>query len=89
MSDTPSPPRADEVLNTHVWMAVPDPELRPLSLPIAHYPITIVLLGGALGDYAAYVGIGSAGWVAQHGAKLSFDQARAFFPLLNVERYRE
>jgi|SRR5688572_2875053 len=81
-------PAADEILNTHVWSAVPDPELRSLSLPIVHYPIRIVLMGGALGDYAAYVGLGSESWVARHGAKLTFDQARSFFPTIEAERYR-
>lgn len=80
--------RVDQILSTHSWLAVPDPQLRSLDLPIAHCDITIVLMGGALGDYAAYVGLGSAGWVAQHGAKLTFEQARSFFPLIKEGLYR-
>lgn len=81
--------RSDRILSTHGWGATPDPELRPLSEPIAHWPILIVLLASPLGDYAAYIGIGSARWVATHGSKLTFEQARSFFPDVAVELYRQ
>lgn len=81
--------RTDAVLSKHCWVTTPDPELRPLAEPIAHWPITIILLSSPLGDYAAYVGIGSASWVARQGAKLTFEQARSFFPRIKADLYRE
>lgn len=81
-------PRVDRILSTHSWLAVPDPKLRSLDLPIAHCNITIALMGSPLGDYAAYVGLGAAEWVAQHGSKLTFEQARSFFPLIEEGLYR-
>lgn len=53
-----------------------------------HTTITVVLKQDH-GDYAAYQGMGSPYFVAQHGDKLSFEEACIHFPLgLERERYR-
>ncbi len=50
---------------------------------------TVVLVAGAIGDYAAYAGQGSDDWVARHGDKLSFEMACGHFPGgLSFEKYR-
>jgi hypothetical protein len=53
--------------------------------------VTVVLVGGGIGDYAAYSGQGDEWWVARHGDKLSFEEACCHFPggQLKRERYRE
>lgn len=56
-------------------------------------PVTVVLVGGEIGDYAAYVGIGSradAQGIAAHGDKLTFAEACCHFPggQLDEARYR-
>lgn len=50
--------------------------------------IFTVLVGGAIGDYAAYVGQGHPNWVAKHGDKLSFTEARCHFPTIEEANYR-
>lgn len=50
--------------------------------------LTIVLVAGAIGDYAVYIGEGSPRWVARHGDKLFFDEAILHFPGLGRENYR-
>ena len=51
--------------------------------------ITVVLVAGDIGDYAAYAGSGEPEWIALHGDKLSFKEACAHFPSgLEEERYR-
>lgn len=47
-----------------------------------------VLVEGVIGDYAAYQGIGSDQWVAAHGNKLSFTEARCHFPGITESKYR-
>lgn len=47
-----------------------------------------VLVGGAIGDYAAYVGHGDPKWVAEHGDKISFAEAKVHFPSIEESRYR-
>lgn len=54
-----------------------------------HRGIRAVLVSGGIGDYAVYLGAGTAEWVSDHGSKLSFDVAKGFFPRITVERYRE
>lgn len=76
-----------QVLASRAWPSTPDPELRSLDEPIVRWPVTAVLLSGGKGDYSAYVGMGSPGWVAKHGAKLSFDEASGLFPGVTSERY--
>lgn len=52
--------------------------------------VTVVLVAGEIGDYAAYCGIGHREWVARHGDKLSFEEACCHFPggQLKRENYR-
>ena len=56
-------------------------------------PVTVVLVAGQIGDYAAYVGCGSkaeADDIARHGDKLSFEEACIHFPYgLEREKYRD
>jgi hypothetical protein len=55
-------------------------------------PVTVVLVAGTIGDYAAYIGIGSkehAEDIARHGDKISYAEACCHFPIgLERERYR-
>lgn len=53
--------------------------------------VRVVLVGGAIGDYAAYAGSGSEFWVADHGDKISFEEACIHFPggQLKRELYRD
>jgi len=56
-------------------------------------PVTVVLVEGNIGDYAAYVGIGTkddAAGIALHGDKIGFTEATCHFPIgLEKNRYRE
>lgn len=54
--------------------------------------VTIVLVRGAIGDYAAYMGAGSdLDFVSRYGHKLLFAEACAIFPALALqeEQYRK
>lgn len=53
-------------------------------------PTRAVLVAGDIGDYACYVGHGSALWVARHGDKISFEEACCHFPgnQLDRKKYR-
>ena len=53
--------------------------------------VSVVLVAGAIGDYAAYVGAGEPEWVAAHGNKISFEEACVHFPGGQLEdtRYRQ
>lgn len=55
-------------------------------------PVTVVLVAGAIGDYAAYAGVGTkehAQDIADYGDKLSFAEARIHFPFgLEEDKYR-
>jgi hypothetical protein len=48
----------------------------------------VVLVEGNANDYSAYIGAGSEKWVAAHGDKLSFTEARFHFPFINEKKYR-
>jgi len=52
--------------------------------------ISVVLVAGAVGDYAAYVGSGLPQDIARHGDKVSFAEACIHFPGEQLEeaRYR-
>ena len=52
-------------------------------------PTVVVLVAGEIGDYACYIGHGTPEWVAQHGNKISFIEARCHFPSLKADGYRE
>lgn len=51
--------------------------------------VRAVLVSGKVGDYAVYLGAGSAKWVADHGCKVPFRVAQGFFPRITEARYRE
>ncbi len=53
--------------------------------------ITVVLVAGQIGDYAAYAGDGSPEWIKRFGDKLSFEEACCHFPggQLRKDKYRE
>lgn len=54
--------------------------------------VTIVLVRGAIGDHAAYIGAGSdLDFVRRYGNKLLFSEACAIFPALALqeEQYRK
>jgi hypothetical protein len=51
--------------------------------------VLVVLVGGRIGDYAAYCGQGTPEWVAHNGDKLRFEEACCHFPgQLESECYR-
>jgi len=50
--------------------------------------LTIVLVEGTIGDYAAYIGQGDPVWVARFGQKLLFGDACRYFHLTQ-ELYRD
>jgi len=55
-------------------------------------PVIAVLVAGSIGDYAVYVGLGGkehAHDIARFGDKLKFEEARAQFPYIVEEHYRE
>jgi hypothetical protein len=67
---------------------------HPLGTPVL---VITVLKPGQVGDYAAYQAaiIGDRyvpeihdEWVAQHGDKVYFDEARTIFPEIETKRYR-
>lgn len=51
--------------------------------------VVVVLVGGEVGDYAAYIGGGDPEFVARHGDKLCFEEAKVHFPWIVKERYRD
>lgn len=55
---------------------------------VVKVPVTVVLVRGAIGDCAGYVGVGSPEWVAEHGNKLPVKAALAFFPSIDPRFYR-
>ena len=50
--------------------------------------VTAVLTEGVVGDQAVYVGIGNPEFVADHGNKLSFEEATQHFLGLKEDNYR-
>lgn len=50
--------------------------------------VRAVLVSGGIDDYSVYLGAGSVEWVRHHGAKLSFEVAKAVFPRIDERRYR-
>ena len=52
--------------------------------------VSVVLVEGSIGDYAAYAGCGSPEWIAKYGDKISFAEACVHFPggALREEKYR-
>jgi hypothetical protein len=70
-----------DILASRSWQ-LPAPALH---LP---WPVRALLIAGAIGDYAAYMGIGDRAWVAEHGVKLAFGDAVLLFPAIDPRRYR-
>ncbi len=62
----------------------PEPNSREI-------PTTAVLVAGAIGDYACYVGHGEPEWIRRFGDKISFEEACCHFPggQLEKEKYRD
>ena len=58
---------------------------------ISEQNITVVLVEGSVGDYAAYYGVGNEEYIKDHGNKLSFEEACIHFPggQLDKEKYRD
>ena len=56
--------------------------------PNGHVEIIAVLVGGTIGDYAAYIGQGTVEFVARSGDKLSFIEAKQYFPGIIEDNYR-
>lgn len=82
---TPTPELEGKIL------AISDRSLPQEWPPLTYVDIRVVLVGGAVGDYAAYMGAGSPGFIKAHGNKISFEEACCHFPggALEKERYRE
>lgn len=60
---------------------------------LSRIPVTVVLVAGGIGDYAAYIGSGTkadAEWISRYGDKISFREACCHFPggQLKEENYR-
>jgi hypothetical protein len=53
--------------------------------------IIVVLVSGAIGDYAAYIATGrDPDWCKRHGNKISFKEATCHFPVgLDEDKYRD
>ena len=69
-----------KILNIHTESIIS--EILPISLDI-----TTVLVEGIVGDYAAYKGHGTPEWIASHGNKISYREARRCFAIVE-ENYR-
>ena len=63
----------------------------PCNSALSGEYVTTVLVAGAIGDYAAYTGLGeSVGLIAQFGDKISFEEACVHFPSgLERSKYRD
>ncbi len=60
-------------------------EIDPIGPPVT----LAILVEDEIGDYACYVGHGSAEWVKRFGDKISFQEASGHFPgQLKEELYR-
>ena len=59
--------------------------------PSGHTEIVVVLVAGAIGDYAAYAGTGPDEYIRDYGDKVSFEEACVHFPGGQLERakYRD
>jgi hypothetical protein len=76
----------DASTTRHAVLAV-----RRWSLPAEHIgrvPVLCVLVGGAIGDYSVYCGVGDPRWVSDHGNKLPLAVALLAFPGIDPARYR-
>jgi len=87
----------NDIIEEDKWERLAELEGKILGLNNRCYPdqdsfpgpvIRAVLVAGAIGDYACYVGAGNPAWIARHGDKLSFIEARCHFPYIEEEKYR-
>ena len=63
---------------------------RYLHSSCAHqHRLCVVLVAGAIGDYAAYVGLGTYRDVKSTGDKLLFEEALGYFPSIERDHYRK
>lgn len=61
----------------------------PAQNIVGYIEVSVVLVEGGIGDYAAYCGQGSDEFVAAHGNKISYDEANIHFcGVLQKEKYR-
>jgi hypothetical protein len=71
----------------------------PVNIRVAQWssftdsmPVLVVLVGGSIGDYAAYMaGTESIEYCRDYGDKIRFEEAEIYFPRLQLQkdRYRE
>jgi hypothetical protein len=70
-------------------LGVSDRWLPAPPMGLQRVRVVVVLVAGAIGDYAAYIGAGPPEFVKRHGDKISFEEASSQFPgQLEKERYR-
>ncbi len=50
--------------------------------------VTTVLVEGGNNDYAAYQGVGSHQFIAAHGQKLAYEDAKDIFSMIEASKYR-
>jgi hypothetical protein len=68
-------------ISVAITLSVPGPEVIDRRTAF-----TVVLVRGAVGDYAAYIGAGyDREFVKMYGEKLTYDIAAAFFPSMALE----
>jgi len=75
-----------KILST-ITFCVPGP-----SNPRRRTDVTVILVEGAVKNYAAYIGAGrDARWVRKYGNKMTYQEALTFFPSMVLEeaRYRK
>lgn len=75
-----------QVLAINKRRFVKEPDMDDPAVP--YVIVSTVLVAGAVGDYAAYEGIGNPEWIKEHGNKLTYDEARERFSGLGEKRYR-
>lgn len=84
--------RRHEILKIRTWHVPREGAPAPWSsspVDALPAPVTVVLVSGGVGDYTVYLGVGSPGWVSDHGNKLAFEDAVGLFPGLDARKYRE
>lgn len=50
--------------------------------------VTVVLVAGEIGHYAAYIGVGPLEWIMRFGDKISYHEACIHFVGLQEDKYR-
>lgn len=84
-----STPERPDVNDRHANGTILGVNTRYYPSPDEPIQVSVVLVAGAIGDYAAYAGSGPLDWIKDYGDKLSFLEACIHFPSgLVEERYR-